>query len=75
MTAVATPSFTDISTQLAKAVDDIYAKKVALDRAIEVVQKANNEYDKAVNDAKELKNQMQNILDAVFTPKNTERVR
>ena len=68
------PTYQDVSAQLAKAVDDVIAKKITLDKAVEAMNKASGDYNSAVDNAKKLRTEMALLLDSVFGTPN-ERIR
>ena len=62
-TPLQTSKFSEISVQLAKAIDNVTAKKKALDDATAAINKAASEHNDAVENAKSLRSQLEAALD------------
>lgn len=67
-------TFSEISVSLDKAITNVNTKKITFDKASEEVQKASKDYEEAVSQAQEVRNEMSNALNSVL-PSQPTRVR
>jgi predicted regulator of amino acid metabolism with ACT domain len=60
--AYKTPSISELSSKLDKAVSEVKAKKETLDKALALVEKANSDYGIAVSEAQRIKMELNDEL-------------
>ena len=69
------PSFQELSDQLGKVLSDLSNKKDALNKAIDIVGKAQADYNNSVAYAQDIKKQMSDLLNDAIPTTSTDKIR